>query len=148
MAVEGSLGTTFHISAGIPATEDQAGYEALTFTKVGEITTLGEIGGVWNNATATLLETGTIIKRKSSRDNGDLSMQMLKDTTDAGQIIMRAAEDSRDPYSIKAVEPDGTSHYSQALVNSYRVATNTAEDMKFANADVAVTADWVEVAAP
>jgi len=148
MAVEGSLGTTFHISAGIPATEDQAGYEALTFTKVGQIIQIGEIGGAWNNATATLLETGKIIKRKSSRDFGDLSMQMLRETSDAGQVIMNAAEDSYNPYSIKVLEPDGTANYSQALVNSYTTNTNTAEDLKLANANIAVTEQWIEVAAP
>lgn len=148
MAVEGSLGTTFHISAGIPATEDQTGYEALTFTKVGQIIQIGEIGGSWNNATATLLETGKIIKRKSSRDFGDLSMQMLRETSDAGQVIMNAAEDSYNPYSIKVLEPDGTANYSQALVNSYTTNTNTAEDLKLANANIAVTEQWIEVAAP
>ena len=42
--VQTSAGTTIAISAVLPATDDAAGYAALTWAAIGEVTDLGEFG--------------------------------------------------------------------------------------------------------
>lgn len=146
MAYEGSVGTYIEVSAASPATEDQAGYEALSWTKVAGVTTLGEFSKIWQMATAILLETGLTEKRKSSFDNGSLPVQMLRDTSDAGQGILAAASDSPTAIiSIKIVEPDGTINYAQAIILSHTVNTQSASDMKTANSQIEITSDIIVV---
>lgn len=44
MSVNTSLGITIAVTTSAPATEDEAGYEALTYTNIGEVVNIGEIG--------------------------------------------------------------------------------------------------------
>ncbi len=146
MAFEGSVGAYMEVSAALPATEDQAGYEALTWTKVIGTTNLGEFSKIWQMATAVLLETGLTVKRKSSFDNGSLPVQMLRDASDAGQgILATAADSATSVISIKIVEPDGTTNYAQIIVLSHTVNLQSASDMKTANSQVEITSDIVVV---
>lgn len=146
MAYESSVGAYIEVSAALPATEDQAGYEALTWTKVNGLTNLGEFSKVWSMATAVLLDSGLTIKRKSSFDNGSLAAQMLRDISDAGQgILSTAADSSNGLISIKVVEPDGTINYAMILVLSHTVNLQSAADMKTANSQIEITSDIVVV---
>ena len=44
-------GAKLSISAALPATWDKAGFEALTFTELGNVVNLGDWGKTWNETT-------------------------------------------------------------------------------------------------
>ena len=70
MTVRTSAGTTLKVSASAPATFDKAGYSALTFTAVGEITDLGEFGREYALVTHNPVGTRGTQKFKGSFNEG------------------------------------------------------------------------------
>ena len=52
------IGSTLGIVAGVPATEDVAGYGAQTHIEVGKVISIGEIGDTSEDITFDLLKTG------------------------------------------------------------------------------------------
>lgn len=106
-----SAGTKLSVTATAPATFDSTGYAALSFTEVGDLSDIGEIGP--NRAVVTHNPVGDIetYKFKGSRNNGTQSLQGAYAPGDAGQAILIAAEASDDDYYF-ALEladfPDGT----------------------------------------
>jgi len=146
MAKTGSVGTIFSYSAALPATNDAAGYGALTFTEVGEVTNLGEFDKIWTMATAVALKTGKTDKRKATYDNGSLPLQLMLDPSDAGQILMAAAANSPTQVgSIQVTLPDGTIKYSQGIVLSFTTNVADASAFLMANSQVELTEDIVTV---
>jgi hypothetical protein len=63
MPVRSSAGSTLSMSAGIPATFNVAGYTALTWTAVGEVTDLGEFGREFNLITHNPLGSRDTVKQ-------------------------------------------------------------------------------------
>lgn len=144
-----SAGSTFKISAGVPATFNAAGYAALTFTAVGEIDNIGEFGSTWQNESHNPVAITGTKKFKTSRDPGGLSLGMLLDTDDAGQILMKAAKDSTALYAIEIRTPEGDKYYAQALVNDFKVNVSSQSSKKMATTSLAISTsntdvDWVE----
>ena len=116
-----SAGTKIFIGADEPATFDKAGFEAVVWTEIGEVTDLGEFGKEYNIVNHNPLGTRQTIKRKGSYDNGAISLNLARDISDAGQVALLAALDSDDSYSIKVVLADSaTTHlYTTAQVSSF-----------------------------
>ena len=63
-----SIGTTISVSVAEPATRDQAGYAALTFTKVGSTLTIPQFGG-----TSTATTSNSPIKGLQQNMVGDVN---------------------------------------------------------------------------
>lgn len=120
-------GTLVGISASLPATCNLAGFEALTYTNIGEVTDPGEESSPFSEVTHTPVATGTIVTRKGTQDPGSREMQLAIDRADSGQIIARAAHASRNNYSFRITYPDGTIDYFHALVMNFTTATGSAE---------------------
>ncbi len=120
MAVNTSAGTTIGISAATPATYDAAGFAALTFSIIGEITDLGEFGREYALVTHSPLGSRGTQKRKGSFNAGSITLQMALDNDDAGQVLLKTAANSDDLYSFEVTEQDGTVDYFQASVMSFR----------------------------
>lgn len=103
------IGTTLHIATGVPATFDKAGYEALTWVKVGGIQSIGQIGET--NATIEVpdLETGRTQIKKGAGTGTTIDITIREIAADAGQVALKAAcaTDERAEFSFKASEPDG-----------------------------------------
>lgn len=141
----GSVGTKISVATTLPVTEDQAGYEALTWLKTGRVENFGEILGQWEFATANDLETGFLYKVKTVKDEGSNSMTVIYDSTDVGQV---ALEDSASDYSsklpIKIELPNGQIYYSQILVLAYKPAPNSASDILRANCPVEFVAPTIK----
>jgi hypothetical protein len=91
MTVKTSAGSTIAISAATPATFNAAGYGALTFTTIGEVTDLGEFGRDYALVTHNPIATRGTVKRKGSFNEGTMDMKLGLDTDDAGQILAKAA---------------------------------------------------------
>lgn len=117
MTVSTSAGTTLGLSAAAPATYNAAGYEALTFTTVGEVSDLGEIPSRvyelvnWN----AIAERGTR-KSKGGYNLGSQTITIGIDPDDAGQTLLDTATNSDTVYSVEIAHPQLGTIYARALV--------------------------------
>lgn len=121
-----SAGTTVYISAGVPATIDSAGFSALTFTKISEVSDLSSIGPEIAIVEHVPIDSGIKLKLKTIKDNGTMSIKGARQTSDAGQILLNNAVGVYAPYAIKVVLQNGTIIYAQVLVSSYKTVIGTA----------------------
>jgi hypothetical protein len=140
-----SAGTTVAISASLPATYDAAGFGALTFTTIGEITDAGEYGKEYNLVTHNPLADRKTYKRKGSYNNGSMTLQMGRVPDDAGQVLLLAAQDSDNSYSFEVTLQDGTVNYFTGQVMSYLTSIGSVDQITSASVTVEVDSDIVEV---
>lgn len=145
MTVMTSAGSTLALSATLPATEDAAGYNALTWTTVGEITDLGELGKEFNLVTYSPLGTRRVQKLKGSYNQGAMQMQMGRDTTDAGQTALQTARDSDAPYAFRLTLQNGTKLYFKAMTMGYKTNVGSVDQITAASATLELTSDIIEV---
>lgn len=80
---------------------DQADYEADSYTSIGEVSDLGEFGDVAESIEFTSLADRRVRKFKGSFDAGEITCQCGADQTDAGQIALAAAFASDDDHNIR-----------------------------------------------
>lgn len=139
MAVHSTVNSKVKISASTPASFDETGYAALTFTQVGEITDFGTIGRKSGVATHTPVDTGVTQKFKTSFDEGEMTLSLALDTADAGQVLMEAARDSKLAYSFEITIQEGTKFYFQALVTSFDITLGTVESITNAASTLQIT---------
>ncbi len=139
MTVRSSAGTSIGISATAPATFNVAGYSALSFTNIGEITDLGEFGREYNLITHNPLFTRGTVKLKGSFNEGSISLQLGLDTDDAGQILAKAASVSDNDYSFKVTTQNGDDYYFQAKVMSFKVGVGSVDSVTTATITLELT---------
>lgn len=139
MSVDSTAGTTLKISASTPATFDVAGYAALTYTNIGEITNLGEFGREYALITHNPIGNRGTVKRKGSFNEGNMDLQLGLDKNDAGQIIAKAASISDDDYSFEVTTQDGGKYYFQAQVMKFKVGLGGVDDIKSASINLEIT---------
>ncbi len=153
MAASTAAGTLIGLSANPPATYDAAGYAALTYTTIGEVTDAGAHGRVYQPVTANILATRGTRKFKGSFNEGTKTVQMLLDDEDDGQILAKEALNSDDEYSFCVTYPDGSKDYFPALVMSFQKQISGTDTILSATMDLEITTSKdgvgiVEVAAP
>jgi hypothetical protein len=141
MTAQTSAGSTLGIVAAQPATYNQAGYEALTFVTIGEITDHSEQGLKYAEVTTTPVATRAVRKYKGSFNGGNKSITLNLDYDDAGQDIARLALASDNDYSFAEILQDGSAQYFQAKVMSFVTKVGAADNMVMATMDVAITAN-------
>jgi len=141
MTVKTSAGTTLAVSAGLPATEDSAGYAALSWTEVGEITDLGEFGKVYNLVTHNPLATRRTVKKKGSFNDGSISLALGLDSSDAGQAILDAAVDSDANYSFRVTDQDSDIDYFQAIVMSKPKSIGSVDSITSSTSQLEITTE-------
>jgi len=144
MAVRTSATTVLSISAGVPATFDAAGYAALAFTVVGEITNLGEFGREFNLVTHNPVATRGTQKLKGAFNEGALALQLGLDTDDAGQILLKAAALSDSLYAFRIAMPTTPStqadkYFFQGLTMGFKVGLNDVNSVSAATANIEIT---------
>lgn len=139
MTVRSSAGTTLSLSAGIPATFNTAGYTALTWTAVGEVTDLGEFGREFNLITHNPLGSRGTVKLKGSFNEGSISVSLALDTDDAGQILAKAAALSDNDYSVKITTQNGDDYYMQVKVMSFKVQVGSVDSVTSATMTMEIT---------
>lgn len=111
------VGTRIYISATLPATYTQAGYEALTFSEIAEITDINEFGKQWDKVEHTPLATAGKQKYKSFFDEGNLTLPLARSESDAGQILALAAMNATNQaYSFKIAFQGGAVVYFSGQV--------------------------------
>jgi hypothetical protein len=145
-------GCTLGASVTLPATEDAAGYQALSFTNVGSITDLGSgLGKAYNTVSSTPIDDRRVQKQKGSYDVGDLTIIVNVKDDDAGQVLLQAGVDSDSPLAFELEfndNPDGTSNtfrFFQGLVMGDPVSMGTIDNVVTYSMTIAVTTDEVKV---
>lgn len=120
MTVFTTAGTTIAVSAGVPATFDQSGYAALSYTAIGEVEDLGEFGREYNEVKFNPIGSRGAKKLKGSFDEGTLALKLGLDTDDAGQDLLYTASGSDNNYAFKVTAQNGDVYYFQAKVMSFK----------------------------
>jgi hypothetical protein len=107
-----AAGTRIAISAGLPATQTKAGYEALTFTTVTGVESIPAFGASTTVNTFQPLD-GPQEKHKGPTNYGSIQVPMALDPKDAGQLLVRAAAapSQNANYSYRVTYPDGGVRY-------------------------------------
>ena len=127
--VEISQGTVIGASATQPATENIAGYVALTYTDIAEVTNFGESGGTATVTSFTPVNSGVVNKRKGSKDYGTMSLSLASDIADAGQILLKAGFDGAQEQTIHSFEITdnaGNITYFMGLISSFTTVRGDA----------------------
>ncbi len=116
-----SAGFAFSVSAGVPATFNQAGYEALAYTEVGGIESLGDLPStIFQLVTFQPLKTRGVQKAKGGKNMGSQSVTGAVLPADAGQALLAVLAEDDDLAAIKMSHPDIGTFYAQALVMEFR----------------------------
>lgn len=142
MTAKTSAGTTLGISASHPATFNEAGFEALSYTTIGEITSMdGDIGRVYNLVTHNPLATRATVKKKGSYNSGSMTIPLAIDRDDAGQILAKTALNSDANYSFVIEEQDGSFLYFQGIVMAFPVNYGGVDAITAGTITIEITAD-------
>lgn len=139
MTVRTTATTTLKISAGVPATFDSAGYAALSYTSVGEVTNFGEFGREFDLVTHNPVASRGTQKLKGAFNEGAISLQLGLDTDDAGQILMKAASLSDSLYAFLITTANGDKYYFQGLTMGFKVGLNDVNSVSSATANIEIT---------
>lgn len=144
-----AAGTELAISAGVPVTLDAAGYAALSYTPIGEVTDAGEgYDREYNPVEYSPLATRRVQVRKGSYSSGTASIVMARSPSDAGQTLLKTASKSDDQYSFRLTYQDGSIDYFRALVMGAPKQIGTIDNIVMISTDLTLQSDVVEVAAP
>lgn len=149
MTSQTAAGSTLAISSASPATNDAAGYAALTPTVIGNLEKIGTIGSTFAKVEFQPLKGGKQ-KFKGSVDYGSLQPSLALDSADAGQAIMQTAADDETQklYSFKATYQDGSIRYFQGRVFGMPENVDGADTVIMANPTIEICTKPVKVAAP
>ena len=148
-----SAGTKLSVSAATPATFDEAGYEALTFTEVGEITDMGEFGRVYADITHKPINTRQTFHFKGGYDDGGLALTLGFAPGDSGQALLLGFLDSDENLSVKLEfndNPGGTNntiYYFPAKVMSAPKQIGNVDSITGATINLMINGDIVETPA-
>lgn len=127
------IGSTLSIVASTPATEDESGYTALSFTEVGNVVSFGELGDESEDIAFDLLKPGRKTHVNGVKDLGEIPVTIEYDRSDAGQVIVRAANNGNTTHTFVMTDTDGDDYYFQGLVANLKDLERTASQYKGAN---------------
>lgn len=141
MAVHSSAGSTVAICAAAPATYNEAGYDALTWQVIGEVTDIGDLGREYNVINHNPVATRATVKLKGSYNEGQIQLQFGLDSDDAGQALLQDASESDDNYSFRIVLQDGTILYFSAQVTSFKTTIGGVDAITGGTATLEITSN-------
>ena len=152
MAVDTMAGAKISVGPANSVANDQAAYEALAYTLIGEVESISEFGDASREVTFTSLSDRRVRKFKGSRDAGTVQITMGNDESDSGQSDLVTAEASDDEYAFKVEGPDDsgttpTIYYFRAKVMSARKVPGDVEAIFRTRSDLGINSAIVEVAA-
>jgi hypothetical protein len=144
MSFETVAGSTIAVSVSTPATFDAAGYGALAYTNIGEITDLGSgLGRSYNTATHSPVASRQQIEKKASYKLGTLDLMAAWDGNDAGQALIAANAGTDTVLSFKIVKQSGAIRYFQAQVSELDENFGTVDNVNTAKITLLLQKDVV-----
>ena len=162
--IAAGAGTKIYIGTTASAS-NQAEYESDTYTLVEQTEAIGTFGDSSAEVTFVGLENSRVVKKKGSRDAGNLSVTMALSLTAltssplGGQgVMLAAAEDSSSAdYNFKveyndgdnSTSPDGTPsiRYFSGQVATFQEAEEGADEIIMATCEVRVNTGYLRVGA-
>lgn len=108
-----SSGTTLAVSQALPATKDQAGFAALTYTQIRGVRSIPDIGEQYQTQASNTIGQVRPVNRKVGLAALSLPLELIR-IGDAGQAILRAALAATASYSYKLTQTDGLVMYFTA----------------------------------
>lgn len=143
MTATSDIGATLEFASGAPATFDAAGYAAMTWTKVGGLVSLPEIGSADASVAAPDLETGRTETLKGATTGKTGTVVVKKIASDAGQAAVQAAAATTAENSFKITYADGSIIYiTGPVMNWVRLA---ATDTSYAGFSFDPMSNYAEV---
>jgi hypothetical protein len=141
-----SAGTTIAIAVDAnPSTYNETGFDALSWVNIAEITEAGEFGRQYNLVTHMRLDERRTVKRKGSFNDGQMTLQLARVTSDAGQADLVQALDSDLNSSFRVTLQDGTELFFTAQVLSYTTNVGNVDQITGSTVVVEITGDIIEV---
>lgn len=137
-------GTILAVSIAAPATEDLAGFTALTYTPVAEVTDMGSLGKTFTKVTHNPVADRKTYKYKGSYDNGALALKLAKAISDAGQKILRDASDEDENLSFKITLQDKKTMFFYGQVFSFVTNIGSVDNILGADVSVEINSDIFE----
>lgn len=144
-----SAGAKLHVvaNAALPATENEAGYEALTFVECGYITDIPGFGESYNINSINILGSGLVIKAKGSCDPGTIAVPMARTPADPGQAILDLAKGDMRTFSFKVTLADDftpvtghpTTAYFMGKVSGYPIEIGSTDGFVMSTVNIAIT---------
>jgi hypothetical protein len=105
MAIGTSAGALVYIGP-VTSADDITGLSALSYTLVGKVESLGEIGPQAQDVTFIPLAGDAVQHLKGATDNGSTVVMCARDPLDTGQLALKAASETRYEYALKIVLAD------------------------------------------
>lgn len=139
MTVRTSATTTLKISAGVPATFNEAGYVALTYTTVGEVVNLGDFGREFELVMHKPVAQRGTVKLKGGHNEGSIALELGLDTDDAGQILLKSASLSDSLHAYLITTPIGDKYYFQGLAMGFKVGVKGVNDVTSATVNIEIS---------
>ena len=144
MTAQASAGTLLAVSASMPATFDAAGYAALSWTTVTDVSDIPEYGPKAEVITFNPLADRITQKATGAIDYGSTVLQMAYIKADAGQNILQANLGDNDGISCRLTFPDASVEYFTAIVSSYTVNPSGVNDFKMSSVGLEINRAIVE----
>lgn len=141
MTVQSMAGSTLAISADKPVTFDEAGFAALTYLKIGEITDLGEHGRIYALVTHNPVGSRGTQKYKGSYNSGSKNTGLAVDRDDPGQVLAEAASKSDDDYTYVETDQEGNKEYFLGKVMSFPSGGGSVDAIRATTISIEVTSD-------
>lgn len=148
MALQTSTGVRYYISAALPATNDKLGYDALTWTEVGEVESLSTYGATQTEVNFTNLADGILKKFKGTTNYGSMTVGMGYDETDAGQLLLEAASGGAanlTVHSHKVVYPGGRVDAFQGYVFGYDKTPGSIDNVIMSSSTIGINTKPIDI---
>tara|TARA_R110000772_G_scaffold268452_1_gene395606 strand:+ start:37582 stop:38028 length:447 start_codon:yes stop_codon:yes gene_type:complete len=127
-AAQTFVDTVILISATLPATYDESGYDALAdFTAIGQVTDWTPGGKTFNITTSNPIAQRGTDKYKGTYNNDADSLTMNRDDDDAGQVKCLAALASDLAVSFQVIYQDATEDFFTGKVVSFNTTAGGAD---------------------
>jgi hypothetical protein len=123
-------GGTRKVSAARPATEDQAGYDALTWTVIKGVISIPERGDTYQDAGESTMDDGRKEYLPGMKDGGRLAIPVLYIEGDAGQAVLDAAVGTNTTISWQEVDQDGKATFWHGKIMGKRRRASSANSNK------------------
>lgn len=141
--------TELFICLAAPATNDAAGFAALAWTLIGEVTDVGTVTGrEYNTSTHAPVSSAQQIEKKASYKLGSSDFKMGWDENDAGQIMVDTASKNYSIPSFKLKKQDGALRYFTAQVSKFTEDNGTVDNVVQGSMTLLRQTDTIRVAAP
>ncbi|HYH39922.1 MAG TPA: hypothetical protein VD860_17000 [Azospirillum sp.] len=155
MTVRTAAGSKIYIGPANETADVEGEFSALSYTLVGEVEDLGDIGDTAGSTTFTSVGDRRVRKLKTTYDAGTFTLTVGFDGSDAGQDALVAAFSSDSDYAFKVTLNDGsegspsspTILYFRAKVMSKPINIGNVENVVRRRFDIAINSEVIEVSA-